>query len=293
MSEAISTKKCLICKDGKKNDCLHWHESDDDGPPWVWCAGKCQRAYSIYEYTAAAGLTLGAFLKQKFDIKEAPPNEVRRIDWPKSFIPLFDQRSKPALEYLKSRGIDANDGMYYDVQRNGIVFPYYFDQAFVGAQIRFIEPWTDYDGAVRKIDTIPGTRLGLLFYGWNQSPFLPNIKGVIVTEGAFNAKCIDQALSNIYGGILKNPWKCIAASGSGASKHQIDTVRSLKESGLKVVIAPDSDDAGMKMFEKFAKENALTHYAFTEDSKLDWNDFSQTMSREEFARWFLGRIKSV
>jgi hypothetical protein len=122
---------------------------------------------------------------------------------------------------------------------------------------------------------------------------MPHIKGIIVTEGAFNAKCIDQALMAIYPSILHNPWKCIAASGSGASKHQTDTLRELKESGIKVIVAPDSDEAGTKMFEKYAKEEALTHYAFTEDSKKDWNDKRLEMSKEEFARWFLGRIQRV
>jgi Toprim-like len=287
----ISTKKCLICK--RPNDTLHWHESEDGGLPWVWCQGVCQRAYSMYEYTAQAGLTLGEFLANKFDIKEAPPNEVQKMDWPKSFIPLFHKDAKPGVEYLKKRGIDPDDGMYYDTFRKGIVFPYFFDQAFVGAQIRFLEMWTDYDGSERKIDTVPGTRLGLLFYGWNQGPLMPHIKGVIVTEGAFNAKCIDQALAATYPSILANPWKCIAASGSGASKHQTDTLRELKESGIKVIVAPDSDEAGMKMFEKYAKEEAITHYAFTEDSEKDWNDVSRTMEKAEFAKWFIGRIRHV
>jgi hypothetical protein len=121
---------------------------------------------------------------------------------------------------------------------------------------------------------------------------MPHIKGIIVTEGAFNAKCIEQALSKIYPSILANPWKCIAASGSGASKHQTDQIRELKESGLKIIIASDADSAGIKMFEKFVKAEAATHYAFTEDSNLDWNDISRTMSKEEFAKWFLGKVKS-
>lgn len=287
----ISTKKCLICK--RPNDTLHWHEAEDGGLPWVWCQGVCQRAYSMYEYTALAGLTLGEFLTNKFTIKEAPPNEVRKMEWPKSFIPLFHKDAKPGVEYLEKRGIAPDDGMYYDTFRKGIVFPYFFDQAFVGAQIRFLEMWTDYDGSERKIDTVPGTRLGLLFYGWNQGPLLPHVKGVIVTEGAFNAKCIDQALSSIYPNILANPWKCVAASGSGASGHQTTTIRELKENGIKVIVAPDSDDAGMKMFEKFAKAEACTHYAFTEDSTKDWNDFAKAMGKEQFAKWFLGRVQRV
>jgi len=289
----MSTKHCLICKGGKKNECLHWHESEDGGLPWVWCQGVCQRAYSMYEYTALAGLSLGEYLTQKFEIREAPPNEVQKMLWPSNFIPLFDQRAKPAVEYLKSRGIDLDDGMYYDTFRKGIVFPYYYDQAFVGAQIRFIETWKDKDGTERKIDTLPGTRLGLVFYSWNSIFIPPQIKGIVITEGAFDCVCINQALNHIYGGMLKNPWKCIAASGSGASKHQIDTIRELKESGLRTVIAADSDEAGMKMFEKYVKAEAVTHFAFTEDSSNDWNSISRTMSKDEFARWFLGKVRHV
>ena len=291
MKEVASTKKCLICK--RPNDTLHWHESDDGGLPWVWCQGVCQRAYSMYEYTATAGLTLKEFLNNKFDIKEAPPNELQKMSWPSTFVPLFDQRSKEGVKYLSSRGIDPDDGMYYDTMRDGIVFPYYYGQTFVGAQIRFIENFVDYSGVERKIDTMPGTRLGLLFYGWNQSPMLPNIKGVIVTEGAFNSICIAQALSKVYGGYTKSPWKCMATSGSGASAHQVETIKILKENGTKIVLAPDSDEAGMKMFEKFTKAGAVTHYAFTEKSDQDWNDISSSMDKENFAKWFLGRIKSV
>ena len=289
----FSTKKCLICKGGAKNDCLTWHESSDGGLPWVWCVGKCSRAYSMYEYTALAGISLGDFLKNRFEVREAPPNEVQKMEWPRFFVPLFDQRSEPALMYLKSRRIDPADGMYYDTQREGIVFPYYFEHAFVGAQIRFMKPFEDYDGKVRKIDTLPGTRTSYLVYGWNQLPLLPHIKGVIVTEGAFDSIVIGQALDHVYGGILKNPWKCIATSGSGTSKHKLELIRSLKESGIKTVIASDSDSAGQQMMEKFLKAEAVTHYAFTEDSEKDWNAFRLNMSKEEFARWFLGKVKHV
>ena len=289
----VSNKKCYICKGGKKNNTIHWHQNPDNGEIWLYCVGKCQQAYSLREYCKITGLTIPQLMHGGFDFKESPPNEVRKMEWPSSFIPLFDQRAKPGVAYLKSRGIDLDDGMYYDLQREGIVFPYFYEQAFVGAQIRFLKNFIDYDGTERKIDTLPGTRLGLLFYDWNQSPMMPNIKGVIVTEGAFNSKCISQALNHVYGSIFKNPWKCIAASGSGASKHQIDTIRELKESGLKIVVAPDSDEAGQKMFEKFVKAEATTHFVFTEDSERDWNDIGKTMSKEEFAKWFLGRIKSV
>lgn len=293
MSNSISTKHCLICKGGRKNECLHWHIDPDDDSIWVWCQGKCQRGYSIYEYAAKSGLTLSEFLKNKFEFKESTPNEVTKMGWPRTFVPLFSDKARSGVEYVKSRGIDIDDGMYYDTERQGIVFPYYYDNVFCGAQIRFVTPWTDDNGDERKIDTMPGTRLGLLFYNWNQTPMLPSIKGVIVTEGAFNALAIQQALNYIYGGIVNNPWRCIACSGSGASKHHTETIQELKDIGKKIVIAPDSDDAGMKMLEKFAAAGAATHYAITGDDAKDWNDMAKEMGKEEFAKWFLGRIKNV
>lgn len=213
------------------------------------------------------------------------------MEWPSSFVPLFDHRAKPGMEYLKSRGIDPDDGLYYDTWRNGIVFPYRYDGVFVGAQIRFLDPSSNEDG--RKIDTLSGTRSGLLFYNWDQSNLLPQIKAVIITEGALDCKCIEQSLMQTYGGILKNPWKCIATSGSGSSKHQLDTVKELKDSGYKVVLASDSDKAGMEMLGKYLKAEAITHYAFTEDSTKDWNKISQTMSKEEFSQFFLSKVQSV
>lgn len=289
----ISTKHCLICKDGKKNECLYWHIDPDEGSIWVWCQGKCQRGYSIYTYCTHAGLSLSEFLKQDFNFIEAKPNEVQKIEWPRTFIPLFDKRSQPGLDYLKTRGIDPDDGMYYDMTRKGIVFPYYFDNVFCGAQIRFIEPWEDTDGNLRKIDTVPGTRLGLLFYGWNQTPLPAQTKGLIITEGAFNAIAINQAMNQAFGGMLSNPWKCVACSGSGASKHHTDTIKELKDSGLKIVLAPDSDEAGMKMLKKFGDADAITHYAITGDDEIDWNDAAKSMSKEEFAAYFIKAITRV
>ncbi len=282
------TKKCLICK--KSNQVLHWHSDEETGSLWVYCVGKCQRAYTVYEYTAKAGLSLAQFLQNDFVFTEAPPNEVQKMDWPRSFIPLYDERAKAGVEYLTSRGIEPDDGMYYDTQRKGIAFPYFYDSIYCGAQIRFLETWTDDNGDERKIDTVPGTRLGLLFYNWNQQRFRTNIKGVIVTEGAFNALAIQQALQDIYGGMMKCPWLCVALSGSGASGHHLDTLKELKDNGTKIILAPDSDKAGRKMMSKFIAAEALTHYALTNNQDLDWNDIAKAMSKKDFARWFIGNI---
>jgi len=292
MNLPLSTKKCLICNKGKKNDTLYWHCDPDTADIWCWCS-KCSRGYSLQQYCTLAGLSLKQFLTLDFDFQEARNNEVTKMDWPRHFLPLADPKSKPAIEYLAARGIDPEDGMYYDTNRKGIVFPYYMEQHFVGAQIRLIEPWIDEEGTVRKIDTMPGTRLGLLFYNWNQSKFMTDIHGVIITEGAFNAIAIQQSLNRAYGGYMKNPWKCMAASGSGASAHQVEMAKELKEAGIKVVLAPDSDEAGMKMMKKFIASDAITHYALTGDDKIDWNDAAKAMGKADFAKWLIGSIKHV
>jgi hypothetical protein len=288
----INTKKCLICKDGKKNDCLHWHLDPDDGSIWVYCVGKCQRGYSLRSYCYHAGVDLPEFLKGEFEFKEALPDEVSVMNWPARFVPLSDTRAEQGVNYIKGRGLTPEGDMYYDLEREGIVFPYYFENHFVGAQTRFITPKIYPDGEIQKVDTMPGTRLGLLFYGWNQSRFVGDVKGVIVTEGAFNAVSINQALNATYGGIALNPWRAIACSGAGATQHQREVLKELRGQGLKVVIAPDTDEAGAQMLKKFKDAGSCTHYAFT-GSDRDWNDVLKDLGHKEFAKFFLSVIKVI
>jgi hypothetical protein len=289
----INTKKCLICKDGQKNDCLHWHRDENTGDLWVYCVGVCQRGYSIHSYCYHAGIPLNEFLLQDFTFQEAQSNEVNKVEFPTWYVTLSDPRAKKGVQYVKSRGLKLEGDMYYDSDREGIVFPYYYDNTFVGAQTRFIEPRIWKDGTIQKIDTTPGTRTGLLFYGWNQMPFMANVKGVIITEGAFNAIAIQQSLNILYGSVATCPWRAIACSGSGATKHQTESIRELKENGFKIVVAPDSDEAGLKMLTKFSKAECITHYAFSGDSTKDWNDCLKEMGHEGFATWFLKQVKSV
>lgn len=289
----ISTKKCLICKEGRKNDCLHWHIDSETGDIWVWCQGKCQRGYSLYSYCHQAGISLNEFLKGDFDFVESKPNEVTKMEWPTWYVTLSDPRAAKGVEYIKSRGLKIEGDMYYDMEHEGIVFPYYIDNVFVGAQVRYLKSWTDKDGAERKIDTIPGTRLGLLFYNWNQEKFVTDIKGVIVTEGAFSGISLQQALNSVFGGIARSPWRVIATSGSGATSHHKQTLKELKDQGLKIIAAPDSDEAGLEMLKKFKDFESITHYALTMDSEKDWNDLLKEMTYEELAKFFLSQVKPI
>ncbi len=286
----ISTKKCLICK--RKNETLNWH-IDDTGDIWCWCCGPCNRGYSLRSYCWEAGVPLNEFLKGKFDFKESKPNEVTKIEFPQWYVTLSDPRAKSGVQYIESRGLKLEGDMYYDIDRDGIVFPYYFGNVFVGAQTRFINPRELKEGGIQKMDTIPGTRLGLVFYGWNQENFITDIKGMVITEGAFNAIAIQQALNQVYGGIARNPWRVSACSGSGATKHHTETIQELKEKGLKIVLAPDSDEAGMNMLKKFNDADAITHYTVTGEANKDWNDLLKAQGHEDFAKGFLNGIKKV
>lgn len=281
---------CLICN--PRNRTLYWHVDEKTGKIWCYC-NKCDRGYSLEDYCRQAGVDMEEFMQGDFHVEEAKPDEVQAMAWPNSFVPLSDPRAEKGVEYIKSRGLTLDGDMYYDLNEEGIVFPYYFENHFCGAQIRFVEARINEDGDVWKITTLPGTRLGLLFYGWNQTKFMAQVKGIIVTEGAFNAIAIQQALNQAYGGVSRSPWRVIACSGSGATEHTTETLKELKERGYKVVIAPDTDEAGIKMLKKFEDAGALTHHAFTGDTEKDWNDCLKEMGHKEFAKFFISSIKTA
>lgn len=287
----MNNKKCLICK--RPNNTLHWHSDSDTGEIWVYCVGKCQRGYSLRSYCHTAGVDLKDFLQGDFDFQEALPNEVSRLEWANSFISLMDPRAQEGLDYIRSRGLEPKGDMFYDMESNSIVFPYYFQNVYAGAQTRLIKPWIKEDGEVTKILTVPGTRLGLLFYGWNQEAFFTNIKGVIVCEGAFNVLSIQQALNDLYGGILKNPFKVIATSGCGTTKHQIDKLKELKDAGKKIIVAFDSDEPGLKGLNKLIREEVATHYCITGETDKDWNDILQQSGNRYLAEFVLKNIKDI
>jgi hypothetical protein len=280
---------CLICN--PRNRTLYWHQDKDTKEVWCWC-NKCQRGYSLDQYCHVAGIDKNAFLSGDFFMEEAKPDEVQAMAWPSTFIPLSDPRAVAGVEYLKKRGLTPDGDMYFDTEEEGIVFPYYLDNHYCGAQIRFLKERENADGSSWKITTVSGTRLGLLFYGWNQSKFMANIKGVVVTEGAFNCIGINQALNTAYGSISNNPWRAMSCSGSGATTHHKDTLRELVQKGYKVVIAPDTDEAGMKMLTKFHEAGSITHFAFTMDPDKDWNKKLEELGHKDFAKFFISCIKT-
>lgn len=280
---------CLICK--PKNRTIYFHVNDKTGKVWLYC-NKCDKGYSLENYSRLTGISVEELLTNA-RIEESRPNEVNAMAWPSNFIPMSDPRATKGVEYIKSRGLSLDGDMYYDLEEEGIVFPYYYGNSFCGAQVRFIVPRKTEDNDDWKITTLPGTRLGLLFYGWNQEHLMANVKGIIVTEGAFNALAVQQALNSAYGGISHNPWRAIACSGSGATDHHKEALKELKDKGLKIVIAPDTDDAGIKMAAKLKEAECVTHSAFTGDTDKDWNDISKSMPPKEFAKFVLSCIKPI
>ncbi len=233
------------------------------------------------------------FLTGDFHMQEAKEDTVEAMAWPANFVPLSDPRAAAGVEYIKGRGLTLDGDMYYDLHEEGIVFPYYVENYFCGAQVRFLKERVNEDGDVWKVTTLPGTRLGLLFYGWNQTKFMAQVKRIIVTEGAFNALSIQQALNQAYGGVSRSPWRVIACSGSGATELQREALKELKDQGYTVVIAPDTDDAGMKMYQKFIESGCATHYAFTGDTASDWNDKLKELGHKDFAQFVLRSITPI
>lgn len=287
---SFSTKKCLICK--RPNDTLHWHKDPESGDIWVWCQGVCQRGYSLRQYCFMADVSLPEFLKGDFDFREVPPNEVQVMKWPIKFIPLSDPRAEKGVEYVQRRGLNLDGDMYYDMEREGIVFPYYFLDHFCGAQIRFLKTRIK-DGDEQKIDTLPGTRLGMLFGMWNQDKFITDVKAVGVCEGYFNALSLQQAFNIKYGGVAKNPWKFICTSGCNVTKHHQEVLRELCGQGIKVIGAYDADAPGCEGIAKAIKTECITHYSTTLDEKMDWNDVLKAEGHEALAKRFLANLTKV
>jgi hypothetical protein len=280
---------CLICQ--PKNRTLYWHKNEE-GKIWCYC-NKCDRGYSLEQYCDIADIDMTDFLTGDFHMQEAEDDTVQAMAWPSSFVPLSDPRAEKGVEYIKSRGLTLDGDMYYDLNEEGIVFPYYVENHFCGAQVRFIEQRVNEDGSTWKITTLPGTRLGLMFGMWNQGKLMPQIKAIVVCEGYFNAVSLQQAFNLKYGGISHNPWKFICSSGSGVSDHQAEALKVLKEQGYKVFGGFDTDEAGFKGLRKLIDANALTHFSSTAEVGVDWNDILQRDGYEVLAELFLANMQKV
>jgi hypothetical protein len=282
---------CKICK--PKNPTIYFH--NENNVVWLYCC-KCARGYTFAQYCELAGLSVEEgknILRQGVVFEDDINDEINALAWPSSYIPLSDPRAEQGVSYIKSRGLTLDGDMYYDLAEEAIVFPYYYQNYFCGAQIRFVNPRELDNGKIFKISTLPGSRLKLLFYGWNQSKLLNNISSVIVTEGAFNTLAINQSLNLAYGSVTKNPSRSIASSGAALSQHQEDALKELVDQGKKVILASDTDEAGEKMLNKAIRAGCITHYAFTDSSDCDWNDVVKEIGHKDFAKYFLQQVKPI
>jgi hypothetical protein len=283
---------CSVCK--TERNVVYWNKPDSEKElPWCYCCA-CGRAYNIMEYCHLSEITLTELLNEKITFSTPPKNEVQRIAWPAGFIRINDSRAKKGLDYIISRGLSVEGDMFYDMDSNGVVFPLYFKGYFCGAQVRLLNPYTSPSGKETKMISLPGTRTSILIYGWDQGAILGHIKAIVIAEGAFNALSIQQSLNDLYGDILKNPFKCIALSGSAGSHHHLEIMKELKDRGYKIIMTSDLDPAGIKMLQTFTVADCLTHYAIMDRPNVgDWNDMLVKVGKKEFAKYFLGRIVPI
>lgn len=287
---ALNYKRCICCK--PDHDTLYAHFDSENNNIWFYC-NKCQRAYGLYQYCTAGGITVKEFLAWNVDFTEANPTEVRKMDFPAWYIPMWDPRATVGIDYLKSRGLEPQGELFYDFDQKAIVLPYYYHGHFVGAQNRFIYPRIKDDGSEQKVDTVPGTRLGLLFWGYNQNGLNSEVNTVVVTEGAFNAMSLDQSFKTLFKQNGKtNNFKFMATSGCNLSNHQADVLKELKDTGYKVILAYDPDLSGRKGLEKAIRKECITHYSFFDENK-DGNDILKEHGPKELVRAFLKGVRNV
>ena len=290
----MDTKYCLICKKPRKTVYFNMRKDKVTGQPTVsiYCCA-CGRSYKLEEYCVLGGITPYQLIKSGLTFNESSEKEVNRLDWPSNFISLLDDKAYKGQEYLESRGLKIEGDIYYDTRKNGIVFPMYYHLDFCGAQIRLIEPRESYDGSITKMISLTGTRSGILVYNWNQMAIPAEVSVVVITEGAINCLSLMQACTETYRGKILNPFKFVSLCGSGATKHHVEIFKDLKNKGYRVVLAADSDEAGVKMFDKFTKNEAITHCSTTNPNDGDWNDILIEKGPLGLFKYFLKGVKKV
>jgi hypothetical protein len=286
-----SARRCKICNKPRDTLYVNWN---DNGDIWLYCC-SCGKSYNVLEYCKMTGTDYrDIVLNGNINFNNRTnKNEVNRLDWPAHFISLLDSRAYRGKEYLKERGLRVEGDIFYDIKRNGIVFPLYYEMYFCGAQIRLINPMTNEYGQETKMISMPGTRTSILIYNWNQLSFLLDVKNIVITEGAFNCLSLMQAFDSLYLNKLSNPYKVLALSGSGSSHHHIKKIKELKDKGYNIIIAGDNDQAGLKMISKFIKEKALTHFSLPKKEIGDWNDIMKEKGEEELIKVFLSNMENA
>jgi len=254
-------KNCLVCKSAHQT--LYWHLHVNDGKKVVrvYCC-KCARLYTAKQYADAANISIDDIFSELTDEDfQDKSKEITSVSLPSSFISLFDPRAKEGRDYLKKRGIEIFPDLMYDTYRNGIAQIIYRGETIVGSQIRLITPTQDQP----KMMSIKGTQRSLALWGWNGNEFLLNkVKVIFLTEGVFDALSIKLAFK---GDVTV---KSFATLGCNVSKEQLELIKTIRDKGIKVICAFDSDEAGIKGRKFLLKNHAIDGYIDNENQE-DWN----------------------
>ena len=124
-----------------------------------------------------------------------------------------------------------------------VILPFYYNQQVVGYTARII----DADSKPKYFTrSQPG-------YVYNMDSQTPDRKIVLVTEGPFDALCIDG----------------VATLGNEINEQQVDLIDQL---GKQVVVVPDKDDSGIKMIKQALEFGWSVSFPEWHDDCKDVND---------------------
>ena len=139
------------------------------------------------------------------------------FDYPQDFVDCFN--------YLHNRRLDSH-GFYWTPDtttrfNRRVILPFKYNHQIVGYTARSIDPDTTPKYYTKSQ---PG-------YVYNMDAQSPERKFVIVTEGPFDALCVDG----------------VAVMSNEISEQQVDMIDKL---GKEVVLVPDKDSDGKRMIEQ-------------------------------------------
>ena len=168
--------------------------------------------------------------KIEFPEKPLPPESKKLSDWAtESISPELELKLVDIYGYLLSRGIDPIAGDFYWSPTPGyidrVIIPFRYNGRIVGNSARRITP-------------------GKLKYLSEQSPYFvfnfdvqkENQKYIIVTEGPFDALAVNG----------------VALLTNEISEQQARIINSI---GAEVIVVPDQDKAGLRIFDQAAELN--------------------------------------
>lgn len=168
-----------------------------------------------------------------FDVREFTPN-FETVDLPEC-VPLYTHPHSTGwdypgdfidcLNYLQGRELPEKSFRWTTKTANRfnrrVILPFYFEGQTVGYTARSIDPDTKPKYFTRSQ---PG-------YVFNMDAQDPSRKFVLVTEGPFDALCIDG----------------VATLGNEINEQQVDLIDRL---GKQVILVPDNDSSGKRMIDQ-------------------------------------------